>query len=161
MFNFVELENGNLFRASEIVELYPRVDIYASTEKCKIVASIIVDDSEQVERTLISASGVAKWSEPNILSSACLYGVDVGKLERDIKDKLSQFIQGLFPDIVNELNLDMNIYRISPRLREQLQQATQDEAEEIVKVVEKMFSEMIRKRREDNEKQRETQRRNH
>lgn len=152
MFKFVELENGTLFRASEIVELYPRVDIYASTEKCKIAASIVVDDSEQVERTLITAIGVADWTEKNMWSTASSYGVNVGALRCDEEDKLSQFIQGLFPDIVNELNLDMNIYRTSPRLREQLQQATQDEAEKTVKVCEKMFYEMIRKRREDNEK---------
>lgn len=152
MFNFVEMENGNLFRASEIVDVRPVVTVYSSAEKCKIAASIVVDDSEQVERTLITVIGVADWTEKNMWGTASLYGVNVGKLENDIKDKLSQFIQGLFPDIVNELNLDMNIYRTSPRLRGQLQQATQDEAEKTVKVCEKMFYEMIRKRREDNEK---------
>lgn len=152
MFNFVEMENGNLFRASEIVDVRPVVTVYLSDEKCKIAASIVVDDSEQVERTLITVIGVADWTEKNMLSTASLFGVNVDKLENDIKDKLSQFIQGLFPDIVNELNLDMNIYRTSPRLRGQLQQATQDEAEKTVKVCEKMFYEMIRKRREDNEK---------
>ena len=159
MFKFVEMENGNLFRASEIVEVRPVVTIHSSAEKCKIAASIVVDDSEQNERPLITAIGEAEWTETNMWSTASLYGVNVGALECDEKGKLEQFIQGLFPDIVNELNLDMNIYRTSPRLREQLQQATQDEAEEIVKVVEKMFCEMIRKRREDDEEQRQIQRR--
>lgn len=147
MLKFVEMENGNLFRASEIVEVRPVVTIYSSAEKCKIVASIVVDDSEQVERPLITAIGVADWTEINMWSTASSYGVNVGALRCDEQGKLEQFIQGLFPDIVNELNLDVNIYRTSPRLREQFQQATQDSAEEIVKAVEKMFSEMIRKRR--------------
>lgn len=130
MAHFVELENGNLLNTSCIALLYPRAGIKYDSEKIKVHASIRVEWTDEVGE-LISVTAVAPWPDSdNEVEAYELMCIERKRLEKAIRD--------LFPGIIRDLFLDLNIYYPSPVVRDQLQQAAKYTAERIAEEVRKM-----------------------
>ena len=130
MAQFVKMENGNLLNASCIAQIRPHAGINYNSERLKVGVSIIVEGSE-FGGDLIAATAVVPWPNPdNEVEAYELMCIERKRLEKVIRD--------LFPGIVRDLYLDLNIYYPSLGVREQLQQAAKDTAERIAEEMRKM-----------------------
>lgn len=133
MAQFVKMKNGNLLNVSCIAQIRPYARINCNSERLKVVASIIVEGSE-FGGDLIEAIAVVPW--PNPYNDVEAYNLSCGE-----RENLEKAIMDLFPQIVNGLFLDLNIYYPSLAIREQLQQAVKETTERVAEAAKKMEAE--------------------
>lgn len=126
MAQFVELENGNFFNASIIMELRADVNINVnSAEKCKVVASINILTENGTARTLASGFGDAPWMDSD--REVGIYGIAC--MERDAAEI---DVREYFPYIARMIMNDKLLYFSSENLQEELQTIAKKAAERIV-----------------------------
>lgn len=126
MAQFIELENGDFFNASKIMELRADVKVNInSAEKCKVVANINILTENGNGRTLISVAGEAPWMDSD--REVGIYGI--ASMERDAAEI---DIREYFPYIARMIMDDELLYFSSENLQEELQKIAKKAAERIV-----------------------------
>lgn len=126
MAQFVELENGDFFNASKIMELRADVKVNInSAEKCKVVANINILTENGNGRTLISGAGEAPWMDSD--REVGIYGIS--SMERDAAEI---DIREYFPYIARMIMNDELLYFSPENLQEELQTIAKKAAERIV-----------------------------
>lgn len=126
MAQFVELENGNFFNASKIMELRSEVKVNInSSKKCKVIASIKIYAENGMGFTLASGFGDAPWMDSD--REVGIYGI--ASMERDAAEI---DIREYFPYIARMIMNDKLLYFPSENLQEELQKIAKKAAERIV-----------------------------
>lgn len=126
MAQFLELENGNFFNASKIMELRSEVKVNInSSKKCKVIASIKIYAENGMECTLVSGFGDAPWMDSD--REVGIYGTVC--MERDAAEI---DIREYFPYIARMIMNDKLLYFSPENLQEELQTIAKKAAERIV-----------------------------
>lgn len=126
MAQFVELENGNFFNASIIMELRADVNINVnSAEKCKVVASINILTENGTARTLVSGVGEAPWMDSE--------DVELYEIVCNEREAVERKTRNFFELIARSIICDTLLY-FSPsfHMKEELQQIAKKAAQRIV-----------------------------
>ena len=126
MAQFVELENGNFFNVSNIMELRADVKVNInSLEKCKVEATINILTENGTMRTLVSGISEAPWMDSEDVE---LYEIVCN--EREVVERETR---NFFAAISRLITSDKLLY-FSPSLgiREELQIIAKKAAERIV-----------------------------
>lgn len=126
MSKFVELENGNFFNVSHIMELRADVKVNInSSEKCKVEAAINLLTENGTTRTLVSGISEAPWMD---LEDVELYEIVCN--EREVVERETR----KFFAAISRLITDNKLLYFSPslKIREELQLIAKKAAERII-----------------------------
>lgn len=127
MVKFVELENGDFFNASQIMELRAnvRADINSAT-RCKVIARIdILATDGGTMRTLISGIGEAPWMDSE--------DVELYEIVREALETAENETREFFSEIARMMASDELLFYFLPLSKQQkLQQIAKRAAEKIV-----------------------------
>lgn len=134
MAQFVELENGDILNKSCINLLYPHVGIKNDSGKIEVRAAIRIECNDG-RMELIAETSTAHFPD-NPDKEMKFYEFFCAE-----RENLEKAIRDLFPNIVQGLFLDLNIYYPSLVIREQLQQAVKEATERIAEAAKKMEAE--------------------
>lgn len=135
MAQFVELENGDILNKSYIKLIYPNVGIKNDSEKMKVRAAIRIE-CDGGTRDLISETWTAHWPDRDPDNEMEFYELFCSE-----RENLEKAIRDLFPHIVHDLFLDLNICYPSLAIQERLQQAVKETTERIAEAAKKMEAE--------------------
>lgn len=135
MAQFVELENGNFFNVSCIMELHADVRVNInSAEKCKVEAAINILTENGTMRTLVSGIGEAPWmdSEDVELYEIVCNEVELYEIVCNEREVVERETRNFFVAISRLITHDKLLY-FSPSLeiREELQLIAKKAAERI------------------------------